>query len=188
MAERKSIFGWNSVLHNYGLRGILLDSIFPLIVSFFLCFVIYLSNKDIYEQLKHLLGIGISVVPAMVALILTAYTIMLSFIIGDKFISIKNTKEGKELIEGLNSGFAACLFVSIVAIISMIIVSSIANMKIANEYSNSVNYIVFFLISYLILYSICILIGIVIDIFNCGQTALFDDNKKKINRRRSNKV
>lgn len=187
MVERKTIFGWKSVLCNYGLKGILLDSIFPVIISTLLCLITYFSEKDIYEQLKHLLDIGISVVPAMVALILTAYTIMLSFIIGDKFISVKRTRAGKELIEGLNSGFAACLFVSIIAIVTMIIVSCVANMKIAVSHSNVVNYITYFLTSYLIIFSICILIGIVIDIFNCGQTALFDDNKK-INRRRPNKV
>ncbi len=44
---------------------------------------------------KHLVGVGISIVPAMVALILTAYTIMLTFIIGDKFASIKKKKRKK---------------------------------------------------------------------------------------------
>lgn len=175
MSKQSSIFGWKSVLYNYGWKGFLLDSIFPVIISTSLCFVMLLTDTNIYVQLKHLLGIGIAVVPAMVALILTAYTIMLAFIIGDKFISIKNTKKGKELIQGLNSSFAACLLVSTIAIITMIIVSSIANMDIAIENSNQINYTVFFSICYLLLYSIYILIGIVIDIFNSGQTALLDD-------------
>ena len=83
MIKRKSIFGWKSVLYNYGWKGILLDSILPLIISATLCFMIYLNGANVYDQLKHLLSLGISIVPAMIALILTAYTIMLSFIIGD---------------------------------------------------------------------------------------------------------
>jgi hypothetical protein len=176
MCKRTSIFGWKSVLYNYGWKGFLLDSILPVIISIFLCLVIFSTDTNVYNQLKYLLGIGIAVVPAMVALILTAYTIMLTFIIGDKFVSIRNTKEGKVLIEGLNSSFAACLLVSTTSIITMIIVSSITNMNIDIENSNIINYPAFFFICYLLLYSISILIGIVIDIFNSGQTVLLDDH------------
>lgn len=98
------------------------------------------------------------------------------FIIGDKFASIKKTKEGRQLIQDLNSSFAACLFVSTISIIAMIIISSIANMGIAIEEPNTVNYPVYFLVCYLLVYSVSILIGIVIDIFNSGQTTLLDDN------------
>ena len=85
MTKPSSIFGWKNVLLNYGLRGIVFDSIAPITISSLLCLIMYLNNVDIFLQLKHLLEVGISVVPAMVALILTAYTIMLTFIIGDKF-------------------------------------------------------------------------------------------------------
>lgn len=182
MIKRKSIFGWKSVLYNYGWKGILLDSILPLIISATLCFMIYLNGANVYDQLKHLLSLGISIVPAMIALILTAYTIMLSFIIGDKFISIRKMDKGKELIEGLNSTYAACLLVSTISIITMIIVSSVANMKIKSINSDLINYRVFFFISYLLLYSITILIGIVIDIFNSGQSTLLDEDSEKTNK------
>lgn len=178
MDQQIPIFGWKRVLYSYGWKGFLLDSMLPGIISVFLCFVIFLTDNDVYAQLKYLLGIGITIVPAMVALILTAYTLMLTFIIGDKFVSIRNTNKGKELIEGLNSSFAACLLVSTTSIIAMIIVSSIANMNIAIENSNRINYPVFFFICYLLLYSISILIGIVIDIFNSGQTVLLDNDDK----------
>lgn len=70
-----------------------------------------------------IVGVDISIVPAMVALILTG--ILMLFIIGDKFASIKKTEEGRQLIQDLNSSFAACLFVSTISIIAMIIISSI---------------------------------------------------------------
>ncbi len=176
MRKPLPIFGWKAVLRNYGWTSFWLDSILPLIVSLGLCILIYVEDADVLLQLKHLVGAGISIVPAMVALILTAYTIMLTFIIGDKFASIKKTEEGRQLIQDLNSSFAACLFVSTVAIITMIIISSIANMEIAIEEPNTVNFPVYFLVCYLLVYSVSILIGIVIDIFNSGQTTLLDDN------------
>ena len=134
------------------------------------------NDEDVYLQLKHLVSVGISIVPAMVALILTAYTIMQTFIIGDKFVSIKKTKKGRQLIQDINSSFAACLFVSTFSIITMIIISSVANMEIAIKGPNAVNYPVYFLVCYLLVYSVSILIGIVIDIFNSGQTTLLDND------------
>lgn len=175
MAKPNSIFGWKNVLYNYGCKGILLDSILPVVISSLLCIVMYSKNADIFLQLKHLVDVGISIVPAMVALILTAYTIMLTFIIGDKFTSIKRTNAGKNLIQGLNSSFAACLFVSTISIIAMIIISSVANMNIEIKESNVVNYPLYFFVCYLLVYSVSILIGIVIDIFNCGQTSILED-------------
>ena len=49
-------------------------------------------------------------------------------------------------------------------------------MGITIEKSNTVNYPVYFLVCYLLVYSVSILIGIMIDIFNSGQTTLLDDD------------
>lgn len=133
MRKPLPIFGWKAILKNYGWTNFWLDSILPLIVSLSLCTLMYVKDADILLQLKHLVEVGISIVPAMVALILTAYTIMLTFIIGDKFASVKKTEEGRQLIQDLNSSFAACLFVSIISIMAMLIISSIANMGLAIE-------------------------------------------------------
>lgn len=176
MRNSHAIFGWKAIMKNYSWASFWQDSILPLIVSFVLCTLMYIRDANILVQLRHLVDVGISIVPAMVALILTAYTIMLTFIIGDKFTSIKKTEEGKQLILDLNSSFAACLLVSTISIIVMIIVSCIANMGIEIEEPNAMNYSVYFFVCYLLVYSVSILLGIVIDIFNSGQTTLFEDN------------
>ena len=49
-------------------------------------------------------------------------------------------------------------------------------MGITIEKSNTVNYPVYFLVCYLLVYSVSISIGIMIDIFNSGQTTLLDDD------------
>ena len=176
MKKQISLFGWKAILRNYGWTSFWLDSILPLIVSLCLCTLMYTKDVDILLQLKHLVGEGISIVPTMVALIMILYTIFVNFTINNKFASIKKTEEGRQLIQDLNSSFAACLFVSTISIIVMIIISSIVNMGIAIEEPNIVNYPIYFLVCYLLVYSVSILIGIVIDIFNSGQTTLLDDD------------
>ena len=180
MRNSISIFGWKAILRNYGIIGWVIDSILPIIISSVICALIYIKDVDIFVQLQHLLEIGISIVPAMVALILTAYTIILTFIISDRFSSIKKTKEGKQLIQDLNSSFAACLIVSTISIITMIVISCITNMEIEIQEPNIVNYPAFFVICYLLVYSVSILLGIVIDIFNSGQTTILEDNNDTI--------
>lgn len=112
MRKPLSIFGWKAILRNYGWTSFWLDSILPLIVSLGLCTLMYVKDADILLQLKHLVGVGISIVPAMVALILTAYTIMLTFIIGDKFASIKKNGRRQTTYSRFKFKFC-CLFVRI---------------------------------------------------------------------------
>lgn len=179
MKKQISIFGLKAILRNYGLTNFWIDSILPLIVSLGLCTLMYVKEADILLQLKHLVGVGISIIPIIVALIMILYVIFVNFTINSNiFTSIKKTEEGRQLIQDLNSSFAACLFVSTISIIVMIIISSIANMGIAVEEPNTVNYPVYFLVCYLLVYSVSILICIVIDIFNSGQTTLLDDDLK----------
>lgn len=174
----KSIFGWKSAFNNYGWKGFLTDSILPFLISSILCVTIYLEDIDAFLQLKHLVEIGVDVVPAMVALILAAYAIMLTFILGEKFSTIKSTKAGKDLIKGLNASFAVCLLISTITIMILVVVSEIANMNIQSPNSDAINYLVLFTLSYLFIYSIAILIGITVGVFNCGQTTLVDKDKR----------
>lgn len=178
MKKKYSIFGWKAVRKNYGWKNFFTDSIMPLLISSILSLLMYIVNTDVFLQLKHIVSIGISIIPAMVALILTAYTIMLTFIASDKFSSIKNTDKGKKLILDLNSSFAACLFVSTISIIIMILVSSIANLGIQIERPEIVNYPTYFIVCYFLIYSVSILTGIVIDIFNSGQTVLINNENQ----------
>ena len=180
------MFGWKIILKNYGWKNFWKDSRLPLILSLFISVTTYVHDADILIQLKNIINIGISIIPAMVALILTAYTILLTFITGDKFYSIKNTNNGRELIKDLNSSFAACLIVSTISVIMMIVVSSIVSLEIEISVPEIVNYPTYFLVLNLLLFSVSILFGIVIDIFNCGQTTLLDEDNNKNKDRSSN--
>ena len=172
MGKIKSIFGWKSVFENYGVKDFIIDSIIPTIISIVLCVAIYCSGGDIVEQIKHILSLGIAIVPSMVALILAAYAIMLSFILSETMSKLMATENGRELVKSINASFAACLLVSTITLIILLIISCVANLNIPIEHPNRVNYPIYFIICYLLTYSVCVLIGVVIDIFNSGQTAL----------------
>lgn len=135
------------------------------------------SNAKSYRHVctsRKILDLGISIIPSMVALIVAAYTIMLSFILSDKVTSIKNKEGGADFIQSINSGFAFCLLISILTIIMMVLAKGICNMQVEVEstLADIINYVVYFLFSFLLVYSVFILIGIVIDIYNSGQTSL----------------
>ena len=172
--KRKSLFGWSNVFNNYSLQDFKKDAWMPFLIALVLLAVAMLNHKDMYVQLEEILDLGISIIPSMVALIVAAYTIMLSFILSDKVTSIKNKEGGADFIQSINSGFAFCLLISILTIIMMVLAKGICNMQVEVEptLADIINYVVYFLFSFLLVYSVFILIGIVIDIYNSGQTAL----------------
>lgn len=174
------VFGLKTAWENYGWRNFLLDSILPIAISSILVLGEYKTNGDMYLQLNHLVEIGLEIVPTMVALILTAYTLILTFVMSGGFSLVKNTSEGKELIKNLNSSFAICLIISTVSIIVMIVVSCVVSMDIKVQNPDVINYPVFFIICYLLVFSVSILIGIVIDVFNSGQTTLLENNDDNV--------
>lgn len=172
--KRKSLFGWSNVFYNYSLQDFAKDAWMPFLIALVLLAVAMLNHKDMYVQVEKILDLGISIIPSMVALIVAAYTIMLSFILSDKVTSIKNKEGGADFIQSINSGFAFCLLISILTIIMMVLAKGICNMQVEVEstLADIINYVVYFLFSFLLVYSVFILIGIVIDIYNSGQTSL----------------
>lgn len=172
--KRKSLFGWSNVFYNYSLQDFAKDAWMPFLIALVLLAVAMLNHTDMYVQVEKILDLGISIIPSMVALIVAAYTIMLSFILSDKVTSIKNKEGGADFIQSINSGFAFCLLISILTIIMMVLAKGICNMQVEVEstLADIINYVVYFLFSFLLGYSVFILIGIVIDIYNSGQTSL----------------
>lgn len=173
--QKYSFFGWPAVWKSYGWRSFFKDSIIPFIISVILCYLIAQKEPlEIYQHLLHLVGLGVSIVPAMVALILAAYTFILAFIMGDKIAEIKKKEEGQILIKNLNSSFAACLFVTTTSMVVLIIVSCISNLELKFDFSVGINLSAYFIISYLLFYSVIILFGVIIDVFDSGQTTLLN--------------
>lgn len=173
-ANYKSIFGWSNVLSNYSFADFLKDAWLPSLVASLLLLLAVYNKVDMYLQVKSLLELGITIIPSMVALIVAAYTIMLSFLLSDKISSIKEKTGGREFIQNINSSFAMCLLISILTIILMIVFKGISCMELEVEpkLADAINYVAYFIITFLLTYSVFILVGIVVDIYNSGQTSL----------------
>lgn len=169
MTNNKTIFGWKTVFQYYSLKDFFYDSIIPIVVAIIICFVIIISKSCVFDQLKHLVDVGISIIPSMIALLLAAYAIILTLLSSNEMSILKSTTDGKKLAKSINANFASCILISIITIIVLFIISSIANMNIRVEYSSWINYPTLFIVCFLIVFSVFFLINIVIDIFNSTQ-------------------
>lgn len=172
MGKKVSEFGWGAVLRHYGWCSLLEDCILPGLLSVFIIILMIVNKADMREQLESLLNIGFMIVPVMISLVLAAYAILLSYILSDSVSKVVEDRKGKEFIANLNSGFAAYLLISVIAIVLMILISCVLPLEVECKCENKVNTLVYFFISFLLFYSVNVLIGVVIDIFNIGQTRI----------------
>lgn len=172
MNKQSSIFGWSCVFRYYTPKEFIIDSIFPIVFATILCLLGYNMKLDSLDILAKVLDLSISIVPAIIGLILASYTILLSFFVSNIMQDIVATEEGKTFLQSLNSGFASCLLMSTISILAAIIVSCIKELNIAVSFASVCNYVAIWMVTYLMCFSVTILFGIIIDIFNSGQTVI----------------
>jgi len=170
MSKENSEFGWISLFRYYGLKGFLRDIIMPIIISTTICVGTCFSSKDSLEILKIVTGLANEIVPVMVGLVLAAYTVLLSFFTGDSFKKAIGTAEGRKFIKGINAGFAACLTILAVSVLVSIIIAVCIKWEYTSEHADCYNLCALFVLSFLLSYAITSIFGIIIDIFNSGQT------------------
>ena len=172
MSKENSEFGWNSLFRYYGLKGFLRDITLPIIISTGICIGTYLSFKDSLDILKTVTGLANEIVPAMIGLVLAAYTVLLTFFTGDSFKKATETDKGRKFIKGINAGFAACLTLLAVSVISSIIIAVCTEWGYTSEFAEYINMGALFGVSFLLSYAITSIFGIIIDIYNSGQTTV----------------
>lgn len=172
--KNTSLFGWINVFANYSWKDFLYDAILPFIIALILLIVALYNDADMYVQVKTMLELGVTIIPGMVALMVAAYTIMLSFILSDKVDEIKKTDSGKQFVQSINSSFAMCLLVAVLTIVLLIFMQGISSMGIvvSQMCAKVINSVAYFMSCFFLVYSVYILIGIVIDIYNSGQVTL----------------
>lgn len=163
-------FSIRNIFSSYTLKDVLSDTIIPFIVSTGLCILIDKTGSDILEQLSVLVSLGLDIVPAMTALLFSAYAIIITFFADSVFQSVKDKDKGKILIDALNGSFCLYLLVSIISIIIMMIISIVTGLKIISTYSIYINFTIYWSLSFLLTFSVVTLIGVIIDIYDCGRT------------------
>lgn len=173
MKKRQSAFGWCAMFSTYGWNAFGKDAIIPGIVSIVIGSALWYSEADILQQLLLLLNLGIAIIPTMVALMLAAYAVILSFLTNERFKMVAQTDDGKDLISHLNSSYASSLSVMAFTLFVIIIISSLAHLNIECGYADKVNGVVYFIVCFLLVFTVSTLKNIIEDLFNCGQTVLF---------------
>lgn len=170
--NEKSDFGWKSLFRYYGLKGFLRDITLPIIISIAICVGTYLSSKDSLDILKTVTGLANEIVPAMIGLVLAAYTVLLTFFTGNSFKKATETDDGRKFIKGINAGFAACLSLLAISVVFSIIIAVCIEWGYTSEIAEYINIGTLFGVSFLLSYAIISIFGIIIDIYNSGQTTV----------------
>lgn len=182
--NKSNNFGLRGIINNYTKKDFLCDIWIPFLLSIIVCTIVYFFGCDTYNTLKSLVSISLSIIPSMVALILAAYTLVLTFFAGDLIIKIPNNKrnEIKKLINELNACFAVFLLVLVFSLVIFVVVHFIIGFEITCDKAQLVNYFTIFFLCLLLFYSLVIIWGIIIDLYNIGQTTLsINDNSDREN-------
>lgn len=164
-------YGLGGIFQLYGWGSLLKDSIIPLILGLTIDVVIALcDNLDIYSLICEMLSMSMTVIPIIITLILTSYTIFLSLFTTNKQIS--GFRELNKTLKGITSTYAACLVISIGYLGFLFVFYIISKLGIDSIYASTTNYIVLLLTICFITYPFVVLINIIIDMFNSGKISL----------------
>lgn len=167
---RNSIFGWKSLIAFYGTKSLIKDCWLPIIISTVICVGTYYSTNATFDVLKTVIGLANDIVPSMIGLVLAAYTVLLTFFTSDTFKRFTGSEKGKTFVKGMNAGFAACLTFLALSVLSSMLITVCFEWGFTSVYANQINMAALFGISFLLSYSITSIFGIIIDIYNSGQT------------------
>lgn len=171
-------FGLKGIFKQYFLKDFIKDIWFPILLGIGLTILLSIKKADDYKILLDLLNFGIILLPVITTIILSGYVLLLTLLSSSLKDLSKNTK-GKELHSSLNSCFASTLILSLVSIIFLFIITLIANLGFESSCAYQINLFVFGFSCVLICYPIICLFGIIIDLFNLGETLKVKNNLNK---------
>ena len=168
--------GFGSIVKTYGWKNFFMDSIVPIIIAFIVVIVAIIYCYDSHVLFDKVVALCISILPSYLGLLVAAYTILLTLLtteVGAKLKDIvddENGYSGKDLVRTLNSDFAACVLIAGFSLFLSFIFSVISSLSIVFSYADIINYLGIFLMTFLLLFSLTILVGLIEDLYNIGQT------------------
>lgn len=177
-------YGIRSIFCKKSRLGICKDIVCPSIISVSITSCVWFMDIDMFPLLVRIWDISMTVIPIIITLLVTAYTILITVISGLKEIAKGNTKGG-DLLTGLNNSFASSIILSIIFLGVLFVYFIIGKMGIEHEYANLINAGGLFTTIIFIIYPFVSLINIVIDIFNSEKLQLYiwsvDPNTEQTN-------
>lgn len=173
-------FGWPAVRQSYNFCDLVNDSWFPLLLSLIITFIRRNENSDMLDALHKIAGLGLTVVPVMLTLLLAAYTILMTMYWNPICEKMKSSERGIKLLKGLNASFAVAIRVIALGVLYLFIVNSVDTIYIQMSTSicEVINSIYYCMALYFIFFSICILKDIVINIYNIASFSIESDSVK----------
>lgn len=176
------IFGGKPILKSYGWKQFYKDSWLPFIIAIGLCVSIDVFNADTMFQLKRLISIAISVLPTMFIVIVSAYIFTL-YSFNAMLRKFGDTDKQSDFIKTLNSGFAFYSLSLLATIAIMIVLSCLVSMGFMFWENICIQYLTYGLAAFSFAFSIYAIWGIILILFNIGQTYIIPkSNKSKPNK------
>lgn len=172
----KITLGIKDIFSKESRKGLQKDLLWTALVSFLITIGFYYYDKfDLYDLINTVLDKAMNIIPIIVTLVLTAYTILLSIM--NNLDIVAKDKEGNKLLLNTNRTFALSIIMSVVCLAAIFILFLFCQLKIEVEYNNIINHIGLFFILIFMSYPFISLINIVIDIFNTESMHLIIINK-----------
>lgn len=186
-------FGLLGIFRKYFPKDFFLDLIAPMIIGVIIVGIQSAYPKTTYSNLITLLNYAIVYLPAMAAIILTAYTMMVSALKSSfdfdqlkKNLGFENIQDGNHpqlddseitdlldkavsLKSSISASFAANIIISISCLLICMIMYIVGLMQITSEYDEIINLISLGIVVMVIIYPISAIIGVVSDMFSISQ-------------------
>lgn len=173
-------FGIKSMIASCSIKNLIEEVVFSGIVSWIMLKLVYAKTEDTYALVCKVVDVSLTIIPAMIALMLTAYVFVMSFLYGKSIVdAMKNPQRGESLLYKLNASFGISLLLNVSAVIVFFIIYCIAQVNISVEYADIINNIVLCGVTFVVVLSIIMQIGIIIDLFNCGQVLVRNSYEEK---------
>lgn len=156
----------------YGWRGFGGDAVKPSIVGIIVSVLTAMLAEEPLVVLSNLIGIGLSILPTVLAILLTAYALVLTLIDGWSFGG-ERRDEATILIEKVNSDFTVCCVFSVIGVLVFFMASFFHSLGLTPHAPWWVCPCLSGLLSFVFLICMEIIIDLIRDVFNCGQTLIF---------------
>lgn len=156
----------------YGWRGFGGDVVKPSVASAIVFVLTAMLAENPLVVLSNLIGIGLSILPTVLAILLTAYALVLTLMNGWSF-DTDQRDEAVSLIEKVNSDFAVCCVFSVIGVLIFFAVSFFNSLGLAPNAPWWVCPSLSCLLSFVFLICIEVIVDLIRGVFNCGQTLAF---------------
>lgn len=173
-----SEFGLKAIFKGYSVNDFLLDVIYPTALSIILLISCFIAKTESLNMVLVITDLSLNILPAILGLIVTGYTILVSFYWSETAVKVKSMNNGNALLKSMNGNFAFVILLIITSLGYSIVLKFLITLDISFVYYNIVNYVALFVLLFLLFFSLKILKDVVVDTYNIGHLSIKLTDKK----------